>query len=108
MFPVFAHLGLCVACDYRSIFTPIIVDSSSEELRALTMKEVLIAESSTEKKKDANTCMALGAGVGVLGAAAALLTGAVCPLCVFIAPSLVGYGAYQRWKADSKNEGDPK
>jgi len=108
MFTVFAHLGICVACDGCSIFTPIIIDSSFEKLRAVTMKEGLIPESSTDEKKDANTCMALGAGVGVLGAASALLTGALCPLCIFIAPGLVGYGAYRRWKADSKKEEDPK
>ncbi len=58
-------------------------------------------------KKDANTCMALGAGVGALGAASAALVGAVCPLCIFIAPGLVGYGAYKRWKIsqiESKGE----
>ncbi len=72
------------------------------------MKENLIAKSCTEEKKDANTCMALGAGVGALGAASAVLTGAICPLCIFIAPGLVGYGAYRRWKADSKKDATPK
>ena len=52
--------------------------------------------------KEANTCMALGAGVGVLGTASALLAGAVCPLCIFIAPGLVGVGAYKRWKLSRK------
>lgn len=52
-----------------------------------------------EDKKDANTCMALGIGVGTLGAASAVLTGVVCPLCVFIAPGLIGLGAYRRWWA---------
>ena len=58
--------------------------------------------------KDANTCMTLGIGVGAMGAASAALSGAVCPLCVFIAPALVAYGAYRRWivadiKADDKS-----
>ena len=57
-------------------------------------------------KKDANTCIALGAGVGILGAASAALSGAVCPLCVVIAPGLVGYGAYKRWKSGTKGKGD--
>lgn len=49
-------------------------------------------------KREANTCMALGAGVGALGAAAAALGGAVCPLCVVVAPGLIAIGAYKRWK----------
>ena len=58
-----------------------------------------------EDKKGANTCMALGVGVGALGAASVALSGAVCPLCIFIAPGLVGYGAYKRWRISQiKNE----
>jgi uncharacterized membrane protein YebE (DUF533 family) len=63
-------------------------------------------ESATKEKSDANTCMALGAGVGVLGGAAALLGGALCPLCVIIAPGLMGYGAYRRWKAGDAKKGE--
>ncbi len=55
-------------------------------------------------KDDANTCIALGAGVGIVGAASAAFAGAVCPLCIFIAPGLVGYGAYRRWKSDAKRK----
>jgi len=62
------------------------------------MKHETASEETVRDKKEANTCMALGAGVGILGGAAAPLTGAVCPLCIFIAPGLVGYGAYRRWK----------
>ena len=47
---------------------------------------------------EANTCVALGAGVGVMGAAGAAISGAVCPLCVIVAPALVGYGLYARIK----------
>ena len=63
------------------------------------MEENMTLEEIDKGKKDANTCMALGAGVGILGAASAALAGAVCPLCIFIAPGLVGYGAYKRWTA---------
>ncbi len=56
----------------------------------------------SKEVKEANTCMALGAGVGVLGTAGAVVSGAVCPLCIFIAPGLVGYGAYRRWKASKE------
>ena len=55
---------------------------------------------STARKGDdeSNVCIALGAGVGVFGAASAVVTGAVCPLCIFVAPGLIGYGAFRKWK----------
>ena len=62
------------------------------------MKGKSSLEENDKDKKDANACMAVGAGVGLLGTASATLAGAVCPLCFFIAPGLVGYGAYRRWK----------
>ena len=58
----------------------------------------------SKEVKDANTCIALGAGVGAIGTAGAIISGAVCPLCVFIAPGLVGYGAYKRWKSSSQSK----
>lgn len=62
------------------------------------------------EKKDANTCMAIGAGVGALGATGAVVMGAVCPLCYVVAPGLVAIGAYKRWKvskcADSADRKD--
>ena len=54
------------------------------------------------KVKEANTVIAIGAGVGALGAGAALLGGALCPLCIFIAPGLVGLGVVQRIRAGRK------
>lgn len=63
------------------------------------MKDENLHEQIDGNKKDGNTCLALGAGVGVLGAAGAVIAGAVCPLCYFIAPGLLGIGAYKRWKA---------
>ena len=62
------------------------------------------SERLAQDKKEANTCLALGAGVGALGAASAAITGAVCPLCFFIAPGLVGYGAFKRWKAKQRDD----
>lgn len=61
------------------------------------MSETCSGENRDAEKKDATTCIGLGVGVGALGAASAALSGVVCPLCVFIAPGLVGYGAYKRW-----------
>ena len=62
-------------------------------------------DSNKSKKKDASTLMALGAGVGVLGTASAVVAGAVCPLCIFIAPGLFGIGAYKRWRLSRKQCG---
>ena len=55
------------------------------------------------EKAEANTCIALGAGVGVLGACAAMAAGALCPICVVVAPGLIGAGLIKRWKMQ-KNE----
>jgi hypothetical protein len=46
--------------------------------------------------RDANSCMALGAGLGAVGTGTALLAGATCPLCVVIAPALFGFGVWKR------------
>lgn len=46
--------------------------------------------------REANTCMALGAGLGAAGTGTALLVGATCPLCVVIAPALFGFGVWKR------------
>ena len=37
-----------------------------------------------------------GVGVGVFGAASLAIIGTTCPLCFFVAPAMVGVGA---WKA---------
>jgi hypothetical protein len=47
--------------------------------------------------RDANACMAIGVVVAVVGAAAATMAKAVCPLCVLVAPALVGIGALKRY-----------
>ena len=61
------------------------------------------SKDSVKNKREAETCIALGAGVGVLGATVAAVTGAVCPLCILIAPGMVGYGLYKKRK-DSVQE----
>ena len=45
--------------------------------------------------RDANSCIALGAGLGAMGTGTALLVGATCPLCVVFAPALIGYGGLE-------------
>ncbi len=50
-----------------------------------------------DELRDANSCMAMGAGLGVVGAGTALLAGATCPLCIVLAPALIGVGAWKRF-----------
>lgn len=47
--------------------------------------------------REANSCMALGAGLGAVGTGTALLAGATCPLCIVIAPALFGLGVWKRF-----------
>ena len=53
----------------------------------------------SEELKEANTLLGTGVGIGVIGAAGAAISGAVCPLCVLFTPVLVGSGIYKRLKA---------
>jgi len=51
----------------------------------------------------------VGAGVGTYGTAMFVTSGIVCPACVFVAPALLGIGAYQRHKYNkSQNNADDK
>jgi hypothetical protein len=63
------------------------------------MEENRETQAVSEEGRDATACMAMGAGVGALGAASAAFVGVVCPLCIIVAPGLVGYGAYKKWRA---------
>jgi hypothetical protein len=54
----------------------------------------------------ANSCMALGAGLGAVGMGTAFLAGATCLLCVVIAPALFGYGIWKRITAPRGACGD--
>jgi len=49
-----------------------------------------------KEKREANTCIGLGLGVGALGASGALLSGALCPICVVVAPGIVAAGVIKR------------
>ena len=59
------------------------------------------------ERREATTCMALGAGVGALGAASAAITGVVCPLCWIVAPGLLGFGAFKRWRSEGCGQPTP-
>lgn len=49
--------------------------------------------------RDAGSCLAVGAGVGTVGTASALLLGATCPICVVMAPALIGLGLVKGYAA---------
>lgn len=59
-------------------------------------------EWNSTRLKEANACIGLGVGVGALGVGGALLTSAVCPLCIVITPALIGAGIIQRRRVDKE------
>ena len=61
-------------------------------------EESVLKETAT-LRREGNTCIGLGAGVGALGVGTAAIVGATCPLCYFIAPALVGMGVIGHVKA---------
>ena len=65
------------------------VQSTGSKTQATTQEEL----------KDANTILGAGLGVGALGAAGALIAGAVCPICIVATPVLVGGGLLKRRRA---------
>ena len=75
------------------------VHVAAEKPRSKSYRDELGAQ----EKRDANALMLGGAGIGVFGAVAAAIGGAVCPVCVVAAPALFGFGAFRRWRA--RNEG---
>lgn len=56
------------------------------------------------EKREANACIGLGLGVGALGVGGALLSAAICPICVVVAPGLVGTGVIKRIKLRNRGE----
>lgn len=55
-----------------------------------------------QELRDAGSCLAMGAGVGTFGTASALLLGATCPICVVMAPALIGMGLVKGYVARKK------
>lgn len=55
-----------------------------------------------QELRDARSCLAMGAGVGTVGTASALLLGATCPICVIMAPALIGMGLVKGYAARKK------
>ena len=78
----------------------------TEEGFTMTLaKEEKTEEKKQEELQEANTCVALGAGVGALGLGSALLVGAVCPLCVVVSPALIGLGLVKRLRLKGSKAG---
>jgi hypothetical protein len=85
--------------------------SSNSAVKAMGQKENEIKIDIVEQRKEANSCLAIGAGVGTVGAVSAATLGVVCPLCYIFAPGFIGLGAYKRWKlskAMKESGGDEK
>ncbi len=55
-----------------------------------------------QELRDAGSCLAMGAGVGTVDTASALLLGATCPICVVMAPALIGMGLVKGYAARRK------
>lgn len=49
-------------------------------------------------RSSGNDLLAAGAATGAIGTVGALITGAVCPLCVITTPVLLGAGLVKRLK----------
>jgi len=60
-----------------------------------------------QELRDAGSCLAMGVGVGTVGTASALLLGATCPICVVMAPALIGMGLVKGYAARKKLKSDP-
>lgn len=51
-----------------------------------------------ELKQEAHTLLVGGATLGAFSAITATLLGATCPMCVVVAPVMLGAGAFKRWQ----------
>ena len=62
------------------------------------------AKTNEKALSNANGLLAAGASAGAIGTAGALITGAVCPLCIIATPVLVGAGLVKRMKLNRKQK----
>lgn len=61
-------------------------------------------QSEAKAENASNTLIVCGLSVGALGAGAAFLSGAVCPLCLVATPALLGGGIVMKLKERYKKE----
>lgn len=57
------------------------------------------------ERKEANTLMLGGLGLGAIGVLGAVVGAAVCPVCIVAAPTMLGLGAYRRWRTAKRSDG---
>lgn len=55
-----------------------------------------------ELREDSHRLLAGGATLGTFAVVTSALVGATCPMCVVVAPVMLGAGAVQRWRAVRK------
>lgn len=70
-------------------------------------KEPKREASSAPTVEEANTCIAIGAGVGALGLAGTTLLAATCPICYVAAPALIATGLIAKRRA-KKNQDEER
>jgi hypothetical protein len=51
-----------------------------------------------ELREDAKNLLVGGATLGTFSLVTTLLVGSTCPMCIVVAPVMLGAGAYKRWK----------
>ncbi len=56
----------------------------------------------SDELREAKATIAIGAGVGAIGTVSALLIGATCPICVVMAPALIGTRLLKGYSAKKK------
>lgn len=49
-------------------------------------------------REDAKNLLVGGATLGTFSLVTAVLVGGTCPMCIVVAPVMLGAGAYKRWK----------
>ena len=55
-----------------------------------------------ELREDSHRLLVGGATLGTFAVVTSALVGATCPMCVVVAPVMLGAGAVQRWRAIRK------
>lgn len=60
-----------------------------------------------QELRDAGSCLAMGAGIGAVGTISAVLIGATCPICIVMAPALIGMGLVKGYAATKRLKSAP-
>ena len=71
------------------------------------MTQISEFQDAQQELRDAGSCLAMGAGVGAVGTISAMMIGATCPICVVMAPALIGMGLVKGYAARKKLKSAP-